>query len=121
MKHIVFYDAQCPFCYHVKKFLRRFDWFDQVKWVSVQEVEASGNYPYLKGENTLEEIHLLTKQGELKKGFRSIRFLLIVLPPLSLIGFALYLPGVLKVGSPLYIWFSKRRYKWFGQYDKPRY
>ncbi|MCP3030977.1 DUF393 domain-containing protein [Halobacillus sp. A1] len=121
MKNIVFYDATCPFCYRVKKLLKPMDWLNRVKWVSVQEVEINGRYPYLKGKNILEEIHLLTEQGELKKGFSAIRLLLLKLPPVSLVGMIFYLPGISRLGSPLYLGFSKRRYQWFGQYDEPRY
>ncbi|WP_240339670.1 thiol-disulfide oxidoreductase DCC family protein [Halobacillus ihumii] len=122
MKHIVFYDAACPFCFNVKRILRKFDWLNQLKWVSVQEVEKeNGKYPYLSGRNTRDEIHMLTKQGELKAGFGTIRKLLLLLPPISWIGLILYLPGMDRLGSPLYKWFSSHRYQWFGQYDQPRY
>ncbi|RWZ58801.1 DUF393 domain-containing protein [Halobacillus fulvus] len=121
MKHIIFYDAQCPFCFYVKKTFRKFDWLDQIKWVSVQETEKEGLYPYLKGRETLEEIHMLTKQGEIKQGFYTIRRMLLALPLFSVIGILLYLPGAAKVGSPLYRWFSDHRHEWFGRYDIPRY
>ncbi|MCA0985298.1 DUF393 domain-containing protein [Halobacillus yeomjeoni] len=120
-RHVVFYDAQCPFCFYVKKVFRKFDWFDQIKWVSVQEVERSGKYPYLEGRETLDEIHMLTKQGEIKHGFYTIRTLLISLPVFAAFGILLYLPGVEKLGSPLYRWFSSHRHQWFGRYDLPRY
>ncbi len=121
MKHIVFYDAQCPFCFNVKRILRKFDWFHQIKWVAVQEVEERGGYPYLEGRNTLDEIHMLTKEGEVKEGYYSIRKLLLALPPFALLGLLLYLPGMDRVGSPAYKWFSGHRYQWFGRYDIPRY
>ncbi|WP_226581754.1 thiol-disulfide oxidoreductase DCC family protein [Halobacillus litoralis] len=121
MKHIVFYDAQCPFCFYVKKVFRRFDWLDQIKWVSVQEATRGGKYPYLEGRNTLDEIHMLTKQGEVKEGFATIRKLLLALPLFSVFGIILSLPGVDFIGSPLYRWFSAHRHQWFGRYDLPRY
>jgi predicted DCC family thiol-disulfide oxidoreductase YuxK len=121
MKHVIFYDAQCPFCFQVKRIFRKFDWLHQVKWVSVQEVEKTGKYPYLEGRNTLDEIHMLTKEGEIKQGFATIRHLLLLLPPVSILGLILYLPGMNRIGSPLYRWFSSHRYQWFGRYDIPRY
>ncbi|MGP4068649.1 thiol-disulfide oxidoreductase DCC family protein [Halobacillus sp. B29] len=121
MKHVVFYDAQCPFCYQIKRVFSKFDWLDQIKWVSVQAIEQSGKYPYLEGRNTLDEIHMLTKEGEIKKGFFTIRRLMLVLPPVSLIGLLLYLPGLHLIGTPLYQWFSSHRYQWFGRYEYPRY
>ncbi|MCP3027389.1 thiol-disulfide oxidoreductase DCC family protein [Halobacillus sp. A5] len=120
MKHIVFYDAQCPFCYHVKKSVKRFDWNNRMKWVSVQEVKENGEYPYLEGKPILEEIHLLTKEGRVLEGFKSIRFILLQLPVFSLLALYLYLPGMEMMGARFYKWFSARRYQWFGQYEKPR-
>lgn len=121
MKHIVFYDAQCPFCFYVKKTFRKFDWLNQIKWVAVQEVEGSGKYPYLEGRNTLDEIHMLTKEGEVKEGFYTIQKLLLTLPLFSLFGILLSLPGVDVIGSPFYRWFSDHRHQWFGRYGLPRY
>ena len=121
MKHVVFYDAQCPFCFYVKKTFRLFDWRNQIKWVSVQETEKGDKYPYLEGRDTLDEIHMLTKKGEIKEGFYTIRQLLLSLPLFSVIGILLYLPGASRVGSSLYRWFSEHRHQWFGRYDIPRY
>ncbi|GEN53363.1 thiol-disulfide oxidoreductase DCC family protein [Halobacillus faecis] len=120
-KHIVFYDAQCPFCFYVKKTFLTFDWLHQIKWVAVQETEGTGKYPYLKGRNTLDEIHMLTKEGEVKQGFETIRKLLLSLPLFAVIGILLSFPGVDRIGSPLYRWFSDHRHQWFGRYDLPRY
>ncbi|GGF20513.1 hypothetical protein GCM10010954_19060 [Halobacillus andaensis] len=121
MKHIVFYDAQCPFCYYVKKWVQRLDWNANMKWVSVQEVYKNGRYPYLEGRPLLDEIHLLTDQGKVVEGFHSIRFILLQLPLFFMPGLLLYLPGMKVWGVRLYKWFSSRRYEWFGQYDQPRY
>ncbi|MCA1020752.1 thiol-disulfide oxidoreductase DCC family protein [Halobacillus litoralis] len=121
MKHVVFYDAQCPFCFYVKKILMKFDWLGQIKWVAVQETEKSGKYPYLEGRNVLDEIHMLTKEGEITQGFETIRRLMMALPFFAAFGVLLSLPGASRIGSPLYRWFSDHRHQWFGRYDLPRY
>ncbi|WP_079477754.1 thiol-disulfide oxidoreductase DCC family protein [Halobacillus salinus] len=121
MKHIVFYDAQCPFCFYFKKTFRLFDWANQIKWVAVQETEREGLYPYLDGRDALAEIHMLTKEGEIKQGFYTIRRLLLALPMFAVLGLLLYLPGVSRIGDPLYKWVSDNRHQWFGRYDLPRY
>ncbi len=121
MKYIVFYDAQCPFCYYLKKVLRRFDWRRIIKWVSIQEVEKNRNYPYLAGKSLSEEIHMLTRQGKVRSGFDAIRVLLIQLPPVSFLGLISYLPPLSMIGPAFYRWFSSHRYEWFGRYQTPRY
>ncbi|WP_345244462.1 DUF393 domain-containing protein [Pontibacillus salipaludis] len=122
MRHLVFYDAQCPFCYHVKLVLRQLDWFKKVDWVSVQEVdEHPDQYPYLQYRDIYDEIHMLTSSGNLKEGYYAIRRLLAALPLTVPISLLLYIPFADRLGSPLYKWFSRHRYQWFGQYDEPRY
>nr|WP_252314772.1 hypothetical protein [Sinobaca sp. H24] len=54
------------------------------------------------------------------KGFHAIRRLLIELPAARVPGALLYFPLVDKIGSPLYLYVSKSRFKWFGKYDPPR-
>lgn len=121
MKHVVFYDAKCPFCFYIKKVFRKFDWMGQIKWVAVQDTDKEGKFPYLEGRNTLDEIHMLTKKGEVIEGFYTVRRLLLALPLFAVFGVLLYLPGMDKIGSPLYQWFSAHRHQWFGRYDLPRY
>ncbi|WP_270180697.1 thiol-disulfide oxidoreductase DCC family protein [Alkalihalobacillus sp. CinArs1] len=124
MKHLVFYDAQCPLCFNVKKTLQKLDWRGQIEWISVQEVESNPEaYPYMQYRHDLmyDEIHMLTASGRLYSGFSTVRRLLLALPitiPLSLF---LYLPYLDRIGSPLYKWFSKHRYEWFGRYPEPVY
>ncbi|MCA0988711.1 thiol-disulfide oxidoreductase DCC family protein [Guptibacillus algicola] len=124
MKHLVFYDAECPFCFNLKKILQKLDWRGQVEWIAVQEVENNPEaYPYMQYRHDLmyDEIHMLTASGRLYSGFSTVRRLFLALPitiPLSLF---LYLPFLDRIGAPLYKWFSTHRYEWFGRYPEPVY
>ncbi|WP_028784979.1 thiol-disulfide oxidoreductase DCC family protein [Thalassobacillus devorans] len=120
MKHIVFYDAQCPLCFNLKRVLRKLDWFNKIKWISVQEAERSEGFRYLDGKDVYDEIYMKTSDGRLLAGFYTIRRLLVSLPLTFYAGLLMYLPFVSRFGSPLYKWVSKNRYDWFGRYDQPR-
>ncbi|RKD75887.1 putative DCC family thiol-disulfide oxidoreductase YuxK [Sinobaca qinghaiensis] len=120
-QHIVFYDASCPLCYHLKKNLNKLDKNNKLQWVAAQTAEKEPEtYPYLQGKNIYTEIHMLTSQGVVMKGFYAIRRMLIDLPGARIPGAFLYFPFVDRAGSPLYLYVSKSRFKWFGKYDPPR-
>ncbi|WP_085505578.1 thiol-disulfide oxidoreductase DCC family protein [Thalassobacillus devorans] len=120
MKHTVFYDAQCPLCYNVKRVLRKLDWFQKIDWIAVQDTENNSDYSFLHGKDIYDQIYMRTSGGKLLAGFFTIRKLLISLPLTFYAGLLLYLPFVSRIGSPLYKWVSKNRYDWFGRYDQPR-
>lgn len=124
MRHLVFYDAECPFCFYVKKSLRKLDWFNKIEWIPVQEIEEHPeDYPYMqfRHKRMYDEIHMLTTSGNLHAGFYTVRRLLMALPVTVPFSLLLYLPFIDKLGSPYYIWFSKNRYDWFGRYSEPRF
>ncbi|MBE2977102.1 thiol-disulfide oxidoreductase DCC family protein [Priestia megaterium] len=121
MKHKVFFDAECPLCYNVKKIIKALDWTKQIQWIPVQYIERT-EYSYLKeeGRDLYDQIHMVTKKGKVLAGFETVRRLLAVLPLTFPIGVLLHLPLMKKAFSPLYKWISTNRYDWFGRYDSPR-
>ncbi|MFC0524443.1 thiol-disulfide oxidoreductase DCC family protein [Pontibacillus salicampi] len=122
MKHIVFYDAQCPFCYHVKLVLKKLDWFGKIEWKAVQEAEQEvAYYDYLEGRNVYDEIHMLSSDNVLYSGFYTVRKLMSMLPLTAPFAMLLYIPLIDKIGVPLYNWFSQHRYQWFGRYETPQW
>jgi len=93
MKHKVFFDAECPLCYNVKKIIKALDWTNQIQWIPVQYIERT-EYSYLKkeGRDLYDQIHMVTKKGEVLAGFETVRRLLTVLPLTFPIGVLLHLP-----------------------------
>ncbi|MBM7553816.1 thiol-disulfide oxidoreductase DCC family protein [Thalassobacillus pellis] len=120
MPHTVFYDAQCPLCYHVKRILQKLDWFNRVQWVAVQEAVDSFFYPFLRDKDVYERIYMQASTGKVLAGFYTIRKLLINIPLTMPLGVLMYFPLASRIGSPLYIWVSKHRHQWFGRYDTLR-
>ncbi|MGE7215321.1 thiol-disulfide oxidoreductase DCC family protein [Priestia koreensis] len=121
MKHIIFYDAQCPLCANVKKVLIKLDWFQRLEWVPVQKAEDEAQYHYLKERDVYDRIHMMSASGRLYAGFYSVRRILRALPATALFGWLLYIPKVDRLGVPLYNWISANRHDWFGRYAAPVY
>ncbi|WP_221565022.1 thiol-disulfide oxidoreductase DCC family protein [Alkalihalobacillus sp. TS-13] len=121
MKHVVFYDADCPLCSNARRIIERLDWFERIYWIPLQEIEKTEYKLFItQNRNVYDEIHMITSKGKVLKGFDTVRRVLTLLPisfPISLI---LYLPFIDKIFSPLYRWISKNRYDWFGRYDSPQ-
>lgn len=115
MKHLVFYDAECPLCSNVKAVLQKLDWFHRIDWMPVQEIERSERYRFLKNRDIYDRIHMISSRGYLYEGFYTIRKLLKALPLTFPIGLAAHLPFMDQIFSPLYMWISKNRYHWFGR------
>ncbi|MDO6449181.1 thiol-disulfide oxidoreductase DCC family protein [Oceanobacillus profundus] len=115
MRHIVFYDAECPLCSTVKIAVQKLDWFRRIHWIPVQVAEGSYKFHFLKNRDIYDKIQMLSSKGRLYEGFYTVRKILTALPltfPFSLL---FYLPYIDRLLSPLYMWISKNRYDWFGR------
>lgn len=121
MKHLVFYDAECPLCSSAKAVIKKLDWFRRIEWVPVQKIEQSDRFDFLKDRDIYDRIHMISSEGQLYAGFYTVRKLLTVLPLTFPIGWAAYLPFMDKIFGPLYMWISKNRYQWFGRKQSVSY
>lgn len=117
-KNIVFYDARCPLCSNVKKVMQLLDWKKRISWLAVQEMEATP-YAFLLSRDVYNQIYMVTSDNRILAGFRTIRKLLFELPLTRLISLPLFLPFMYKLFQPLYMYVSRHRHKWFGQYSEP--
>lgn len=115
MKHLVFYDAECPLCSTAKTVIEKLDWRDRIRWIPVQEIEKGERFQFLQDRDIYDRIHMISASGEVYAGFYTIRKLLTILPLAMPFSWLAYLPFVDKIFSPLYMWISKNRYQWFGR------
>ncbi|MBJ7895809.1 thiol-disulfide oxidoreductase DCC family protein [Bacillus atrophaeus] len=114
-QNLVFYDAQCPLCRSLKAVLKKLDWAQRLRWFPVQEIDQSTYEKALKYKDVYDEIHMLTANNVMLKGFYTVRKILSVLPLTAPLGWLLYLPFADKLGKPLYQFISRHRYQWFGR------
>ncbi|WLD92456.1 thiol-disulfide oxidoreductase DCC family protein [Alkalihalobacillus sp. AL-G] len=107
----VYYDRDCILCKQTKKRLSRFDWFNQLAWVPIQEIDDAS--PQLDRFSVQEEMHLITKNSTLYRGFYAVRRLSLQLPLLAPVGVLLYIPFVDRIGNPIYRWVARNRHRFF--------
>ncbi|MET3697183.1 thiol-disulfide oxidoreductase DCC family protein [Bacillus oleivorans] len=120
-ERLALYDAQCALCQRTKKTVTKLDWLNKIKWVSLQEYEKIDHSLTFRAIDLRRELHLLIeteKDIKILKGFRSIRYMFLLLPSTFVLGLLLYIPGVSRIGDPIYKWVAKRRHQLLkGQCD----
>ncbi|WP_159462162.1 thiol-disulfide oxidoreductase DCC family protein [Halobacillus sp. Marseille-P3879] len=114
-KSIILYDAGCYLCRQSKKWIQILDFFKFFQWETIQnagstEWEKDVN---LNEENLSKEIHLITPDGKILRGFYSLRYVLIRTPLTFIAGLFMYIPGSGLVGVPVYKWIARNRYRIF--------
>ncbi|GAB3061450.1 thiol-disulfide oxidoreductase DCC family protein [Virgibacillus ainsalahensis] len=119
-KHIVFYDAECPLCRTVKAFLKKLDWLEAIAWYPVQEISETTRQRVNAYKNMYDEIYMYTKDKKVLTGFYTVRKIFSLLPVTIPLAALMHFPFAKNIGSPAYLFISKRRYRWFGRvpYDK---
>ncbi|MEH7389043.1 thiol-disulfide oxidoreductase DCC family protein [Bacillus sp. JJ1474] len=113
MKTIALYDETCSLCKESKQFFEKIDRFHKVSWVSLQEYEKTRHSIPFDKISLRRELHIISSGGKVRKGYDAIRYLLLLTPPLNLLGLCLYFPAMSFVGNPLYKWVAKNRHKFF--------
>lgn len=110
-KLIVLFDSSCILCQQTKKVLKKFDWLNQVNWISLQE------YSHLNPVHTFDpielrrELHVVDHKGNVTKGFYAVRKLFLLFPLTFIPGLFMYIPYASLVGNPLYKWIAANRHK----------
>ncbi len=110
---IVLFDGQCAFCRKSVSLLRRLDWlgrFDCRDARDVANLPPSGDP--LDPQRLLEEMHVVTPDRKRAyAGYRAVRWIAWRLPLLWPLAPFLHLPGAVWLGSKLYRWIARNRFK----------
>jgi predicted DCC family thiol-disulfide oxidoreductase YuxK len=111
MKAHVLYDGACALCRKSIGILRQLDWLGKLAYVDARDrMQPIVQQPQVAGAPLLEEMHLLTPQGRLHRGFAAFRWLAWRLPALWPLAPVLYLPGVPWLGQRLYLRVARNRF-----------
>jgi predicted DCC family thiol-disulfide oxidoreductase YuxK len=111
----VVFDGDCAFCQRWIRVGRRLDWRQRISWRARTEPGLREEFPQLSREATQRRIVSIRPDGETCGGFFAVRDLMRHLPLTCLPALALYLPGVSRVGVPVYEWIAKNRYRLGGR------
>ena len=108
-KHLVLYDDQCPLCVFQMKMLTWLDWLHVARVVPLSSPEAQRAAPSLEPEQLRAAMHVVSPDGTILRGARSIRFLSLRMPLLMPLGIFLWVPGVIWVAEKFYQWVARNR------------
>jgi predicted DCC family thiol-disulfide oxidoreductase YuxK len=110
---VLLFDGECAFCRKGVAVLKKLDWLRRIEYRDAREV---ANLPRcdepLIPQKLLDEMHVVTPDGRRSfAGYRAIRWLSWRVPPLWPLAPFLYLPGAVWLGSRLYRWIARNRFK----------
>ncbi len=107
-----FYDGNCLICRSSCETMRALDWGRRIEFVDLHDGGTwRRQYPDLRREQLMGEIHVLDGRGRLYSGFRATRRMLKEVPlgwPLWLL---LQVPGMEVIGQRIYRGIAGRRYR----------
>ena len=103
------YDGNCGFCTGVVQMLSRIDFFHQVLWIPFQTLEKPPQG--LSWEDLDRASYLDTRRGRIHEGFYGFRMLTLRLLPLVPLAPVFWFPGMNLLGTPVYRWIARNRYR----------
>jgi predicted DCC family thiol-disulfide oxidoreductase YuxK len=100
----VLYDGGCEMCRNVAAGVLRYDNTDALELLDANEPAARAQFPELKLDDLLYELHVIDDRGRVYRGARAVNEILRRQAGLrSLVAYLWYLPG--------YAWLADRQYK----------
>jgi predicted DCC family thiol-disulfide oxidoreductase YuxK len=103
-KLAILYDGSCEMCRASLEGIRHFDNSGQIQPLNLQVEEVRAQFPGLKLENLIEELHAVDEKGRVFRGARAINEILRRQSGLKgYLAYLWYVPG--------YAWLADKQYK----------
>jgi predicted DCC family thiol-disulfide oxidoreductase YuxK len=100
----VLYDGACKLCRVSAEAVRMFDNSDAIDLLDIHDQLDRGQFPDLRMENLMEELHVVDDQGRVLRGARAVNEILRYQRGLrGILAWLWYVPG--------YAWLADRQYK----------
>lgn len=77
---ILLFDSKCPLCVRFKDSLMRLDGAHSITPVSIYNDDIYKQYPFLDRDSCQQEVHFITKDGQVLKGNQAIEHLIKLYP-----------------------------------------
>ena len=109
---VLIYDADCRLCATLARWLSRADILQRIIWTPYQSLDAPPSG--LSWDDLKRSAYLVDGGDQQIEGFYAFRMLtvrIVLLAPLALI---FWFPGINVIGSALYRWVARNRYRLFG-------
>ena len=109
---LLIYDADCRLCATLARWLSRADILQRIIWTPYQSLDAPPSG--LSWDDLKRSAYLVDGGDQQIEGFYAFRMhtvRIVLLAPLALI---FWFPGINVIGSALYRWVARNRYRLFG-------
>ncbi|MCB9894415.1 MAG: DUF393 domain-containing protein [Planctomycetes bacterium] len=111
--YLVFYDGMCPICKKSKRTLERLDWLGRLTYADIHDRHfAEAELPAVTYADMLKQMYVKRPDGSCFGGYEAFRAMAPVLPLCWLIVPLLWLPGARLVGSRIYAFIARNRFKY---------
>lgn len=109
----VIFDGDCGFCQRSIRLGKRLDWLGRIEWVARLSPATKTRFPQLSFQETQNRMVSIRPDGKTYGGFYAVRDIVFHLPLTFLPALLLYIPGVSRLGVPVYAWIARNRHR-FG-------
>lgn len=107
---MLLYDDSCPLCTFQMKTLTWLDWFKKLEMRPLSDASSRAELPGIEPEMLRAAIHCRSKDGEVFRGARALRFVGMRLPPAAPLAAVLWIPGIIPIAEVVYMWVSRNRH-----------
>lgn len=118
-RDVVIWDGKCNFCRSQVARLRAFDCRDQLSYVSLHDSRVPQRYPDLSQQQLMEQLWLVTNDGQRLGGADAGRYLSRKLALLWWLAPLLHFPFSMPLWRYLYAKIAQRRYRIAGETCDP--
>ena len=105
---VVLYDGACSRCARSRRWVTLLDWLRRLSWIDFHRSDRDTFTLPVTADSLSQQMHLATPDGQLLTGFFAWRYLLSRLPLSFLPATLLYLPPVNLLGLAIYQWFARK-------------
>ena len=113
----VIFDGECGFCQRAIKLGKRLDWLHRMGWRARSEPGLKETFPQLSDEETQRRMVSIRQDGKAYGGFFAVRDIMVHLPLTFVPALILYVPGMSRLGVPVYKWIAKNRHHFGGKLE----
>lgn len=112
-RYVMFYDGMCPICRKSMRTVKRLDWLGRFDFADIHDRGfAEAELPGVTYADMLKQMYVKRPDGQFFGGFRAFRALAPMLPLMWLVAPLLWLPGMAWVGTRVYRFVARNRYRY---------
>lgn len=108
----VLFDGACGICRASAERVQRFDIRKRIEFLDVHDSSARARFPQVDPQVALRWMQAVDTDGRVSSGVDAWARIGMLLPGWNLLAWTLFLPGIHWIGSRVYSWVARNRYRW---------